>query len=125
MEVSSGLARDDSFDTVDDEFRTDGRGATAATDGVSLVKRQSSTDSDNFSAGGEASNGEGFWGRQCDPESGMAYYLNEKVGVQASCFSFFGGETVRTQPCCSESLRSFSTCPGPNDHLLSPSICRR
>lgn len=103
MEVSSGLARDDSFDTVDDEFRADGKGATAANGGAGLVKRQSSTDSDNFSAGGEASNGEGYWGRQCDPESGMAYYLNEKVGVQASNSCFFGGERMETRPCCSES----------------------
>ena len=81
MEVSAGLVRDDSFDTVDDEFRAGGKGAatTNAGDAI-LVKRQSSGDSDNFSAGGEASSGEGFWGRQCDPESGMAYYLNEKVG---------------------------------------------
>lgn len=45
-----------------------------------MLGRQPSAFHEGFETGGE-DDGEGFWGRQCDPDSGMAYYLNEKVGV--------------------------------------------
>ncbi|CAM9709129.1 unnamed protein product [Pylaiella littoralis] len=85
VEVPSGLLRDDSFDTVDDDFRPRGRAAKATVGGggenAAALGRQPSSGSDNFSVGGEDSGGgEGYWGRQGDPESGLAYYLNEKTG---------------------------------------------
>lgn len=88
MEAPSGLLRDDSFDTVDDDFRPRGRAAKATVGGggenAAALGRQPSSGSDNFSVGGEdGGGGEGYWGRQGDPESGLAYYLNEKVGVCA------------------------------------------
>lgn len=45
-----------------------------------MLGRQPSAFSDSFNRGGE-DDGEGFWGRQYDPASGMAYYLNENVGL--------------------------------------------
>lgn len=77
MDPASNFVREDSFDAADDEFRPHG-GVTA---GTAPLGRQPSTFSDSLSVGGEDGDGEGFWGRQCDPESGMAYYLNEKVGA--------------------------------------------
>ena len=76
MEPASGFVREDSFDATDDEFRPQGGAA-----GPAPLRRQPSTFSDTLSVGGEDGDREGFWGRQCDPESGMAYYLNEKVGA--------------------------------------------
>lgn len=85
VDAASSFVRQDTFDGVDDEFRPQGRAAAAANVAAGTAAplgRQPSTSSDGFSAGGEDSGGEGFWGRQCDPESGMAYYLNEKVGAE-------------------------------------------
>ena len=80
-----GFARGDSFDTVDEENSVKfGRDSATGEGGQSSegrrmgLRRQSSSGSDNFSVGGE--DGEGYWERQCDPASGMAYYLNDKVG---------------------------------------------
>ena len=81
----TGFARADSFDTVDEEaslqLARDSAGAEegrSSEGGRMALRRQSSSASDNFSVGGE--DGEGYWERQCDPASGMAYYLNDKVG---------------------------------------------
>lgn len=83
---ASGFARDDSFDTVDEEFcpqggsTTTAAAASAAGCGLGSLGRQPSAFSDGFSRGGE-DGGEGFWERQYDPASGMAYYLNDNVGL--------------------------------------------
>ncbi|CAN0086708.1 unnamed protein product, partial [Ectocarpus sp. 13 AM-2016] len=78
---STGFVREDSFDTVDgDDFRPQGNATGAiATGWLGMVGRQPSAFHEGFETGGE-DDGEGFWGRQCDPDSGMAYYLNEKTG---------------------------------------------
>lgn len=80
---TSAFARGDSFDTVDEETSLNlaavGDEARSAEGGAGMgLRRPSSSGSDNFSVGGE--DGEGYWERQCDPASGMAYYLNDKVG---------------------------------------------
>lgn len=84
-DASAGFARGDSFDTVDEENSLNlARDSAAGEEGRSSeggrmgLRRHSSSGSDNFSVGGE--DGEGYWERQCDPASGMAYYLNDKVG---------------------------------------------
>lgn len=82
----SGFVRDDSFDTADEATGPAGTLADSGgdADGADAsgrrrrLKQEHSTLSDNFSVGGE--DGEGYWERQCDPSSGMTYYLNEKVG---------------------------------------------
>ncbi|CAM9809238.1 unnamed protein product [Ectocarpus fasciculatus] len=78
---SAGFVREDSFDTVDDDdFRPQGNATSAiATGWLGMVGRQPTAFHEGFDTGGE-DDGEGFWGRQCDPDSGMAYYLNEKTG---------------------------------------------
>lgn len=81
------FVREDSFDTVDEESGEKVARASAhpgesfAADGGRGVQwgRQSSHMSDTFEVGGE--DGEGYWERQGDPASGMAYYLNDKVRV--------------------------------------------
>lgn len=81
------FCRDDSFTSNGGGDSPEGGGATAAAvggeNGSRPTLRQASSSSDSFSFGGEVgggdADGEGYWGKQRDPASGMTYYLNERV----------------------------------------------
>lgn len=111
-----GFARGDSFDTVDEESSVNlardsatGEGGRSSEGGRMALRRQSSSGSDKFSVGGEDE--EGYWERQCDPASGMAYYLNDKVG----CSVRWSQDKVKTY-----TLRSRRLTPAPSASSSPP-----
>lgn len=73
----AGFIREDSFDSG--SYGDSERMADVDTSRQrSGLQHQHSSASD-LSVGGE--DREGYWERQCDPASGMTYYLNEKARV--------------------------------------------
>lgn len=85
----SKFIREDTFDSLNEELGPVGplagftvHGGSSPDDslgGGGLLRRPPNCPSDNSSVGGEE--GEGYWEKQCDPGSGMIYFLNGKVRV--------------------------------------------
>lgn len=88
------MCREDSFTSfAGDVLEGDEPVAAAGTNqGIECLRRASIL-GDEFSIGGDdtyGSGGEGYWGKQRDPASGMAYYLNETVRLRNDCTTSTG-----------------------------------
>lgn len=70
---------------VDDHFRTSDEGEAESVT-QATVPPDGSDGSDSGSCA--HARGEGYWERQCDPESGMMYYLNETVSMRGCAASW-------------------------------------